>query len=80
MCVVECFAERTVTEAGGSLSSPNYPGAYPPSLECLWVLRAAAAGATIRLKVLNFAIEESEGCKSDEFAVGRLPDRRPFGR
>ena len=61
-----------VTGAGGNLTSPNYPEPYPPSLECLWVLRAADVGATIRLTVLDFDVEQSEDCQFDVFAVSTV--------
>ena len=61
-----------MTGAGGNLTSPNYPDEYPPFLDCLWVLRADV-GATIRLTVLDFELEESDDCQFDVFAVGILP-------
>ena len=69
--VVDCFSEILVTE-NGFLTSPNYPNPYPPFLECLWVLRVDV-GATIRLTMFDFDLEESEDCQSDVFMVSRLP-------
>ena len=73
--VAECFTEIVVTETG-FLTSPNYPNPYPPSLECLWVLRADV-GATVRLTMLDFDLEESNDCQFDVFVVGRLLIRLP---
>ena len=60
-----------VTGAGGNLTSPNYPDEYPPFLDCLWVLRADV-GATIKLTVLDFDVEQSEDCQFDVFAVSTV--------
>ena len=61
-----------MTQIGYHLTSPNYPNEYPPFTECLWVLRAAKVGTTIRLITSDFDLEESDDCQSDVLAVGRL--------
>ncbi|XP_037693302.1 cubilin [Choloepus didactylus] len=59
--------------AGGSFSSPGYPGRYPPNRECIWFLHAAP-GSSIRLTVHDFDVEYHASCSFDVLEVYGGPD------
>ncbi|XP_077015414.1 cubilin-like [Tamandua tetradactyla] len=61
--------------AGGSFSSPGYPGRYPPNRECIWYLRAAP-GSSVHLTVHDFDVEYHASCNYDVLEVYAGPDVR----
>ncbi|QQP52138.1 Cubilinlike, partial [Caligus rogercresseyi] len=53
-----------LTSGRGRISSPNYPDPYPINVECVWTL-GGWPGNRVRFQLINFNIEESEGCNKD---------------
>ena len=49
---------RVFAQPEGTLTSPNYPNAYPDNLNCSWIIEVAAE-RVLTLKVLVFANEFS---------------------
>jgi len=58
----------------GRFSSPDYPGSYPPNIECIWILQANQ-GNFISLTLEAMDIEESEGCNRDYLEVREGSDK-----
>ncbi|XP_063800297.1 embryonic protein UVS.2-like isoform X2 [Pseudophryne corroboree] len=52
----------------GSLSSPNYPSNYPPSMDCTWVI-TAPSGFMVSLNMTDFSLEVQRGCTYDYLLV-----------
>ncbi|XP_067046531.1 embryonic protein UVS.2-like isoform X2 [Acropora muricata] len=50
-----------------SLTSPNYPSNYPPSANCLWILRRPSASYGVRLTFNSFHLEAriANMCRDD---------------
>lgn len=60
---------RQLTESTGTLTSPGYPGSYPPNADCIWVI-TAPRGHYIELKFKIFDIHKvGRGCRYDYVEV-----------
>uniref|UniRef100_A0A8C5HD89 Cubilin n=1 Tax=Gouania willdenowi TaxID=441366 RepID=A0A8C5HD89_GOUWI len=55
------FNATTTTQA---LTSPSFPGAYPPYTSCRWVLDAPAQ-ETIKVSFQTFALQPSQSCSTN---------------
>lgn len=55
-------------DSKGTLSSPNYPGPYPPNSYCVWVIRVPAP-FFIQIHVSFLAIEGPSPCLFDWLEV-----------
>ena len=55
-----------VTGPGATLTSPNYPGNYPDSLHCLWLLRFSP-GSQIEITTEVFSLESD--CAADNVTI-----------
>ena len=55
-----------VTGPGATLTSPNYPGNYPDSLHCLWLLRFSP-GSQIEITTEAFSLESD--CAADNVTI-----------
>ncbi|KAJ7392163.1 hypothetical protein OS493_013535 [Desmophyllum pertusum] len=73
---------RKITEPSGTLSSPGYPGSYPPNVDCIWVI-TAPRGHYIELTFKTFDIhKDGRGCRYDYVEVrdGNSRDSPSLGR
>ncbi|XP_075044211.1 embryonic protein UVS.2-like isoform X2 [Mixophyes fleayi] len=59
---------RTLTRTTGNFSTPGFPGKYPNSANCVWIL-SAPAGNKITLHVAPFSLESSLNCSYDYFLL-----------
>ncbi|XP_069129517.1 cubilin-like [Argopecten irradians] len=57
------------TEELQTLTSPNYPLAYPPSQFCKWVIDSGDADYLILIDITSYIIESSSGCTYDGLFV-----------
>ncbi|KAM4722919.1 CUB domain-containing protein 2 [Rhinophrynus dorsalis] len=53
-----------LSAAEGNLSSPNFPGLYPPHTECCWLI-VVSEGSTIQLSFHQFNLEYHDLCEYD---------------
>ena len=61
-----CRATRRVTSAGGELTSPGYPGSYPPSVDCMCTLSADDPGARLILSLYDLQLQtKHDRCRAD---------------
>ncbi|KAM5138222.1 embryonic protein UVS.2-like [Mantella aurantiaca] len=49
-------------------STPNYPSAYPPNMDCSWVI-SAPSGLIVSLNMTDFYVEYARNCLYDYIAV-----------
>ncbi|XP_068116000.1 embryonic protein UVS.2-like [Hyperolius riggenbachi] len=59
---VSCGAMLTSSE--GTFSSPNYPSAYNPNMECSWVI-TAPPGFVVFVNMTDFRLEVDRKCSND---------------
>ncbi|TNN61134.1 Cubilin [Liparis tanakae] len=52
----------------GAFNSPNYPDAYPPSVECVWTIRSSP-GNRLQLSFITFHLLGDAGCQNDYLEV-----------
>ncbi|XP_064190205.1 cubilin [Anguilla rostrata] len=52
----------------GAFNSPNFPGAYPPNVECVWTM-TSSPGNRLQLSFITFQLQPSSGCSSDFLEV-----------
>ncbi|KAM4640525.1 CUB domain-containing protein 2 [Discoglossus pictus] len=57
-----------LSSPAGNLSSPNFPGSYPPNTECCWLI-VVSEGSTIQLTFHHFILEFHESCHYDYVKV-----------
>ncbi|KAJ8389047.1 hypothetical protein AAFF_G00124440 [Aldrovandia affinis] len=48
----------------GAFNSPNFPGAYPPNVECVWTM-TSSPGNRLQLSFIMFQLQHSSGCNND---------------
>uniref|UniRef100_A0A673AMU3 Cubilin n=1 Tax=Sphaeramia orbicularis TaxID=375764 RepID=A0A673AMU3_9TELE len=48
----------------GAFNSPNYPGAYPPNVECVWTIRSSP-GNRLQLSFIVFHLQGDAACNND---------------
>uniref|UniRef100_A0A8C5R8E7 CUB domain containing protein 2 n=1 Tax=Leptobrachium leishanense TaxID=445787 RepID=A0A8C5R8E7_9ANUR len=53
-----------LSSSGGNLSSPNFPGLYPPHTQCSWLI-VVSEGSTIQLTFHDFDLEYHDACEYD---------------
>ena len=56
------------TSRSGIITSADYPHAYPPRTDCLWVIRVAPRHQVV-LNFTDFDLENSTRCRFDYLAV-----------
>jgi len=59
---------RVLTDDQGTISSPGYPNAYPPSANCTYRIRTSP-GTYVVVSFLGISIENSPGCSKDYIEV-----------
>ncbi|OCT85044.1 CUB domain-containing protein 2 [Xenopus laevis] len=59
---VKCGGVLSAPE--GNLSTPNFPGLYPPYTECCWLI-VVSEGSTVQLQFHHFNLEYHEECEYD---------------
>ena len=52
----------------GSISSPGYPGKYPPNRDCKWHI-FSQSGKRIKFHFLSLMLEEHPTCENDYVEV-----------
>ncbi|XP_056290732.1 cubilin [Pseudoliparis swirei] len=52
----------------GAFNSPNYPDAYPPSVECVWTIRSSP-GNRLQLSFITFHLLGDSGCQNDYLEI-----------
>ena len=57
-----------------ALTSPLYPGNYPPNSDCLWSLQRRSSSYAVRLTFHSFFLESKTSC-SDDYVEIRDGDR-----
>lgn len=55
----------TITDAGGGIQSPNYPGTYPSNSDCKWII---SSDAEVTITIEEMDIEE-DGCAYDYMQI-----------
>ena len=65
---IECGGDLVTPT--GTFTSPNYPGLYAHSRECIWRI-TVQPGRRVKLTFNDFALENSFGCNYDYVAVSR---------
>ena len=53
-----------LTRESGEISSPNYPGFYPPNSDCIWVIKPPS-GKPVEISFKSFNIEAESRCGYD---------------
>ncbi|CAH0628596.1 unnamed protein product [Chrysodeixis includens] len=54
----------TLESEEGTIASPNYPGPYPGSTDCEWIIKTSA-GNTASIQFESFNLPYSENCNGD---------------
>ncbi|MEQ2304838.1 hypothetical protein AMECASPLE_031514, partial [Ameca splendens] len=57
-----------MTDLGGSFSSPNHPGSYPPNSHCIWVIQVPPPHL-VQIRVSSLAVEGPSPCLFDWLEV-----------
>ncbi|XP_063696850.1 cubilin homolog [Culicoides brevitarsis] len=57
-----------LTKPRGTLTTPNYPNAYPHDVECVWDIQVDF-GKTVELTITDLDIENSNDCKFDGLKI-----------
>ncbi|KAJ8276925.1 hypothetical protein GJAV_G00069430 [Gymnothorax javanicus] len=52
----------------GAFNSPNFPGAYPPNVECVWTM-TSSPGNRLQLSFISFQLQGSYGCNTDYLEI-----------
>ena len=74
----EC--DRNLTTVSGMILSPNHPGYYPPLTRCQWIINVPR-GNTIKLRFLEFQLEDHPSCFNDFLDIySGLKSRKVMGR
>ena len=74
----EC--DRNLTTMSGMILSPNHPGYYPPLTRCQWIINVPR-GNTIKLRFLEFQLEDHPSCFNDFLDIySGLKSRKVMGR
>lgn len=60
-----------LTEEYGSISSPGFPGKYPPDRDCYWNINVPP-GKRIVLHFISLSIEKHPNCSFDYLEVTLL--------
>lgn len=66
-----CFflgCNGNMTNSSGFIFSPHFPGYYPPLTLCRWTIKVAP-GKNIKLRFLEFQLEDHPSCYSDYIEV-----------
>ncbi|XP_053326300.1 CUB domain-containing protein 2 [Spea bombifrons] len=53
-----------LSSSAGNVSSPNFPGQYPPHTECSWLI-VVSEGSTVQLTFHFFSLELHDSCEFD---------------
>ncbi|XP_071799482.1 embryonic protein UVS.2-like [Asterias amurensis] len=62
----------------GTLTSPAYPGDYPPDADCLWTI-TAPAGQHVELSIDTLDIEDGSTCEWDRLSIKVANEYVPAG-
>ena len=74
----EC--DRNLTTMSGMILSPHHPGYYPPLTRCQWIINVPR-GNTIKLRFLEFQLEDHPSCFNDFLDIySGLKPRKVMGR
>ena len=74
----EC--DRNLTKMSGMILSPHHPGYYPPLTRCQWIINVPR-GNTIKLRFLEFQLEDHPSCFNDFLEIySGLKSRKVMGR
>ncbi|CAM9378614.1 unnamed protein product [Lampetra fluviatilis] len=57
------------TDSNGIIETPNFPGLYPPMLNCLWVIQSSDRRGVVIISVIDFELEESDACVFDKLRM-----------
>ncbi|XP_041416853.1 embryonic protein UVS.2-like isoform X1 [Xenopus laevis] len=64
----ECnICSNLLTEPNGTFTSANYPSAYPPNSDCIWLIRLPADKVFLQFNA--FDVQSSSKCASDYLKV-----------
>jgi len=58
----------TLKSFNGTLTTPNYPNAYPPNTVCTWIIKADSKHQ-VKLAFQSFNIEKHESCLYDKLTI-----------
>jgi cubilin len=59
-----------LSDESGVITSPNYPGPYPSSTECIWTVQLAP-GKRINVTIDDLNVESHSNCQYDVLEVSR---------
>ncbi|XP_032806672.2 seizure protein 6 homolog [Petromyzon marinus] len=57
------------TDSNGIIETPNFPGLYPPMLNCLWIIQSSDRRGVVIISVIDFELEESDACVFDKLRM-----------
>ncbi|KAL3186639.1 hypothetical protein MRX96_001979 [Rhipicephalus microplus] len=79
--VLECNRTLVLSpeHSRGTVSSPNFPGAYPNSQRCSVEIQAPA-GFRVELRFTEFLLEDHPGCEYDYVEIDEPDEERSSGR
>ena len=64
----------------GIILSPHHPGYYPPLMRCHWTINVPR-GNTIKLRFLEFQLEDHPSCSKDSLEIySGLKSRKVLGK
>ena len=80
-CHSSLVCDRNFTDSSGFIYSPHYPSYYPPLTRCHWTI-SLPPGTTIKLRFLEFQLEDHPSCDNDFIEVysGQANARTKIGR
>ena len=61
----------------GMILSPHHPGYYPPLMLCHWTINVPR-GNTVKLRFLEFQLEDHPSCLNDSLEIYSGPKSRTF--
>ncbi|XP_013879229.1 cubilin [Austrofundulus limnaeus] len=67
-----CGGTLNATSSAQTLTSPSFPGGYPPFTSCRWILDAPPL-ETIKVSVQTFALQPSQDCSTNYLEMKDWP-------
>ena len=67
-----CGGTLNATTAVQTLTSPSFPSAYPPFINCRWTLDAPVQ-ETVKVSVETFVLQPSQACTTNYLEMRDFP-------
>lgn len=75
LLISECGG--TLTGDYGSITSPGYPGNYPPGRDCVWNI-IVSPGSLITFTFGTLSLENHNDCSKDYLEVKKKKGKKPY--